>query len=755
MRKLATVSFSFATALFISRYFLPFDLLLIFGGAATLCSLTGLFFKNLTRLRIIIIFLSLAGGFGWSFFYTTVFVAPSRHLHEQTATVSAIITDFPVARNRGFRVDATVRQDNAPSVSARLYYNQLIDLKPGDEVEFTARFRRTDENDDGDRFDFLSSRGIFLSAYVSGSIEVLNSETKFRYIPRILSGLIAEKIDEIFPDDVSAFMQALLTGHREQLNRDVAMNSALSGSGIIHIVSISGMHVAFLMGFLGVIVKDRRLFAFWGLPLLFVFTAMCGFTPAVTRAAIMQACLICAPIFRRERDSITSLSAALLLLLFVNPYAIASVGLQLSFSATLGIMLFSSGINHTLITPLRTTGLYRQRIPKFILNYLISGFATTIGALIFTFPLTAIHFGYVSLISPLTNLLTLWAVSIAFPLGLIAAILAFIHTYLAMLIVFPLTFLIRYIIFIARSLAAVPYSAVYSSNAPIMFWLGYVYILFITLPLLKARLRQYLYPVCTAVILLCLLLLITPLAANESGTSITVLDVGQGLSVALTTSEHTAIIDCGSISGENAGAIAHEYLINRGRTVIDLMIITHFHSDHVNGIEFLLSRMSVSTLAVPDPEGSFLAEDIIQLARRRGTDIIYVTETLSVSLGDLEIVLYPPLGTGDENEKGVSILTMGDINALITGDMNSSSERALLRFAAIPKLDVLVVGHHGSRHSTSEELLSATTPTISVIPVGRNSFGHPTDEVLDRLTQSGSIIYRTDHMGHVTVRSGD
>ena len=751
MRKLATASFSFAIALFISRYFLPFDWLLIFSGAMAACSLIGLLFKNLTRLRIIIIFLSLAIGFGWSFFHTTMFVAPSRHLHEQTATVTAIITDFPVARNRGFRVDGTIRQDNAPAVNARLYYNQSIELRPGDTVEFTARFRRTDENDYGDRFDFLSSRGIFLSAYVAGNINVIDSETTLQHYPRILSGRISEKVGEIFPDDISHFMQALLTGHREQLNRDVALNSALTGSGIIHIVSISGMHVAFLMGFLGLLIKDRRLFAFWGIPILLLVMAMTGFTPAVTRAGIMQIFLICAPIFRRERDSITSLSAALLLLLIVNPYAIASVGLQLSFSATLGIMLFSSGINHKLISPLRTTRIYRKRIPKCVLNYLISGFATTIGALIFTFPLTAVHFGYVSLISPLTNLLTLWAVSIAFPLGLIAGILAFIHTYLAMLIVFPLTFLVRYIIFIARTLASVPYSAVYSTNAPIMFWLAYVYILFIALPLLKARLRQYLYPTCTAIILLCLIILITPIAANESGTAITVLDVGQGLSVAITTNEHTAIIDCGSISGENAGAIAHEYLLSRGRTVIDLMIITHFHSDHVNGIEFLLSRMTVGALAIPDPEGSFLADDIIQLARRRGTDIIYVTEALNVSLGCLELMLYPPLGAGDENERGLSILTMGEINALVTGDMNSSSERALLRFAAIPELDVLVVGHHGSRHSTSEELLAATTPAVAVIPVGRNSFGHPTDEVLGRLYQFGSTIFRTDHMGHVTV----
>jgi len=242
-----------------------------------------------------------------------------------------------------------------------------------------------------------------------------------------------------------------------------------------------------------------------------------------------------------------------------------------------------------------------------------------------------------------------------------------------------------------------------------------------------------------------------PVANNNS---VTVLDVGQGMSVVVVSDDFTMVVDCGSNSSNNAGEITHEFIMNLGRTTIDILAITHFHSDHVNGIEFLLSRIAVSSLAIPDPDGSFIAGDIIELARKRGTDIIYVTETLSVTLGDTKVFLYPPLGDGDENERGLSVLTLGDVTALITGDMNSSSERSLLRFAALPKLDLLVVGHHGSRHSTSEELLSALLPDIAVIPVGRNSFGHPNPETLDRLERYGAVIYRTDELGHVTVYGG-
>jgi len=248
-------------------------------------------------------------------------------------------------------------------------------------------------------------------------------------------------------------------------------------------------------------------------------------------------------------------------------------------------------------------------------------------------------------------------------------------------------------------------------------------------------------------------MLISPLATTAAtNNSLTILDVGQGMSVVLTSGENTMVVDCGSNSTRNAGETAHEFLMNLGRTAIDLLVITHFHDDHVNGIEFLLSRVTVSALAVPDPDGSYLAEDIIELARKRGTVIMYVTEILSVKLDETTVYLYPPVGVGDENERGISVLTVGEVTTLITGDMNSSTERSLLRYTTLPKLDVLVVGHHGSRHSTSDELLNATMPDIAVIPVGRNSFGHPAQEVLNRLSRIGAIIYRSDEHGHVTIR---
>ena len=753
MRKLATAAFSFAAAMLISHYLLPYNTLPICFAASAAASLTGLLFRSHIRYRILITLLSLAAGFIWSWAFTAIYAIPAGRLHMQTTSVTATVTGYPSATARGYRVDGSIHQEKAPSAGARLYYFNETNLKPGDIIAFTARFNRTDGMEDSERIDALSSRGVFIAGYVSGDISITGSESQLRYFPQRLAVAVADMIDILFDDDVSPFIKALLVGKRDELNRDIALTTAFSASGISHVVAISGMHVAFLMGFLATIVKNKRLFAFIGIPVLLLFMAMTGFTPSVTRAGIMQAFLICAPIFKRESDSLTSLSASLLVLLAVNPYSIASVSLQLSFAATLGIILFTGKIDAAVMDSLHESKLCKNKIIKSVVTFIISSLATTIGALVFTIPLMAIHFGVVSLISPVTNLITLWAVSLAFPMGIVACIFGFIALPLGSIAAFPVAYAARYVIFAAQTMAGLPFSVVYSSNAYIIIWLAYVYILCITLPLLRARAKQYLLPCCLAVVTLCAILLLSPFLTGTSDSSITVLDVGQGLCVVISSGENTAVVDSGSSSGEDAGFIAHEFLSNRGRTSIDLLIITHFHSDHVNGVEFLLTRISISALAIPDPEGSYLADDVINLARRRGTDIIYVTEMLHVSLGDMELVLYPPLGSGnDENERGLTILCLGAVRALITGDMNSSGERTLLRFADLPTINVLVVGHHGSRFSTSEELLAAVIPEIAIISVGRNSYGHPTKDTLERLERYFVNVFRTDQLGHVNVK---
>ena len=128
---------------------------------------------------------------------------------------------------------------------------------------------------------------------------------------------------------------------------------------------------------------------------------------------------------------------------------------------------------------------------------------------------------------------------------------------------------------------------------------------------------------------------------------------------------------------------------------------------------------------------------------------------MTLEFGDAVLTLYAPLGSGGTNEEGLSLLCRaGEVSILITGDADEEVEGLLVKYGRLPEVDVLVVGHHGSRYAASEELLSAVCPETAVISCGYNTYGHPAPETLLRLSEAGCDIYRTDLQGTVTISVG-
>ena len=131
-------------------------------------------------------------------------------------------------------------------------------------------------------------------------------------------------------------------------------------------------------------------------------------------------------------------------------------------------------------------------------------------------------------------------------------------------------------------------------------------------------------------------------------------------------------------------------------------------------------------------------------------DVVYVEKEGAFPMGQASLRLYPPLGEGDLNEQGLTVLcSAGDYDVLITGDMAGSTEKKLTERYPLPDIELLVVGHHGSKYSSTKEFLEAVRPETAVISVGDNSYGHPTDEALLRLMAAGCEIYRTDLQGNI------
>lgn len=753
MRKLATAAGAYLISALAAHYLLPSHMLLPLAAACAVLSLPALLFSSQVRMRIMIILLSAAVGLAWYHGYNEIKLAPARALYGVTDTVTITAADYPSETSYGVSFDARLHTDGR-AVSTRVYADaELAGLQPGDTVTVTARLAPSDTVR-GSGTDRFTSRGIYLLAYMAGEAEV-TPYSGHGYAAKRLSRSILAKVDEIFPEDTRGFVKALILGDTAELNSDSALRGAMATAGISHVVSVSGMHVAFLLSFVSLFIRRRKLLPAIGIPVILLFMAAVGFRAAVVRAGVMQIFLLIAPLLRRENDAPTTLSAALLLLLLINPNAVGSVSLQLSFAATLGIILFTGRLYRAMTAGLkkRGGGIAAQAL-RGVLRAIAGGVSSSLGALAFSVPLSALHFGYVSLVSILANLLILWAVQLVFIGSFFAVAAGFVFTPAGALAGALISAPVRFIFGVAYTLSGFPFAALHLSNPLLLIWLVYVYVMVIILLAFKVKARTALYPVCLSIMSLCAVLVITAVSFDTNGMSVTALDVGQGQSIVVSSGSKTVMIDCGSSSGENAAKIANAHLRSRARTSVDLLVLTHYHDDHAAGVLELITRIPVAAIAAPYPDerSGTLPEEIIALATEKNIDIIYVTESMQLDVSGTLITLLAPIGSDSENERGLTVLcTSGDYDALITGDMSAELERQLLRTYSLPDTELFVAGHHGSRYSTCDTLLDAVTPEVCIISVGHNSYGHPAEETLARLSERAIAVYRTDIDGSVTI----
>ena len=185
---------------------------------------------------------------------------------------------------------------------------------------------------------------------------------------------------------------------------------------------------------------------------------------------------------------------------------------------------------------------------------------------------------------------------------------------------------------------------------------------------------------------------------------------------------------------------------------LDTLILTHYDTDHVNGVEELLALLPVKTLLVPDTaDDSGVRERVLLAAAAHGTAVEIVTDTYTIPMGESTLQVYSTEGGETDNDSGQVLLCSRDPHdLLITGDLDAAGERRLLEVRQLPDIDILAVGHHGSASSTCEDLLDALEPETALISVGSgNSYGHPADETLRRLRKIGADIYRTDLQGTI------
>lgn len=757
MRVLATIGFSFSAGVFLAAL-LPWNGWQLYAaGGILLLALAWLFAARKQKYfrRGLLILLPLAVSLAYFAGYDHLVRQPIEDRCGAASDFAATVCDWPQATERGARV--TVELEGYHRARAVLYGEaELLAARPGDTVTGTAQWQSAAHFDSDDVTHF-NARGVYALLYGREDVRLSAGDgDALRWLPQRAGKAFREKVAAIWDDPrVSGFLTAELTGDKSAM--DDGDYLAMQETGLAHLFAVSGLHCAFLVTLLALLISRRqRLLCAVTIPLLLFYMVMVGMSPSVVRACIMQIFLLIAPLFRRGSDPLTSLAAALLVILLCNPFAAASVSLQLSFSATLGMVLLSPRLYKLL------TGWYKGKCRplRTALCFVAANLSATLSAVVFTAPLTAWYFRIFVLVAPLSSLLAVPAAGWSFMAAFVTVLLGFVWLPLASLLGWISWALVRYILWIANGMMSWRYHAVYFTNPYLIYWLLFLYAAFIGCAATPDGKRKYLLASALSVLTLTAAIWVNRQDYQYGVLTALTLDVGQGESVILTSGGETALVDCGSSNSyKDPGGLAADTLHSMGVRELSAVVVTHYHADHTNGLYEVLRRIPVQTIYLPDIEDEYgVRERLVSLAEEKGAQVTYVTKETADTLGDTVLTIYPPVQSGgDLNELGLTALaSAGDFDLLITGDMSGSTEKKLVETYALPDIEVLVVSHHGSRYSSNIRFLKSVTPEAAVISVGDNNYGHPSEETLQRLLAVGADIWRTDQQGtiRITVNGG-
>nr|WP_295969525.1 DNA internalization-related competence protein ComEC/Rec2 [uncultured Bacillus sp.] len=565
-------------------------------------------------------------------------------------------------------------------------------------------------------------------------------------------------VESHFPKETVPLAVALLFGTDDLIAENIM--EQYRELGIVHLLAISGLHITIIVAIvyylllrLGVTREKSMLVLFICLPL---YGVLAGASPSVIRSVLMTMLLLLST-GRRDHSRVSVLdviSFTFLLYVFTAPYAIYNIGFQLSFIAVLSLLLSAPII------------LANCRHPLSLM------FSTSYISMICTAPVLLYSFFEFSIISLLVNLLYIPL----FNLILLPYVLfGFVLHLLIGDIVTPLLELLNGIIVrmneITAKVASLPWNtiALGRPEPPLLLLYGWgFFLLFVIWEAStkgKAKVRMLLLGVPCLLFSVQYILNHYPLEGE-----ITFLDVGQGdcIFIRLPLGKGQYVIDTGgsivfekeqwqirSDSYETGKDTVVPYLKSKGAVSIDKLILTHGDLDHAGGAQAVLQELKVKELVLPDvKEKNEVELRLIQLAKDRGVPVTFVHEGDSWKSGTYLFQVLSPKENGHIGGNDGSIVLyseLGGLTWLFTGDLEEEGEKKLLRDYPTLTADVLKVGHHGSKSSTSDAFIAQISPDTAVISVGENNlYQHPHPEVIEKLRRRNINILRTDQNGAIT-----
>ena len=637
-------------------------------------------------------------------------------------------------------------------------------LEPGNYLKLTGTYYKGREIRNPGEFDYnkyLNSLGISGTLNITGAknINLLSDESDF-FKSAIFSirKFLDSEIKSLHNEQTSSLLKGLLLADRSEI--DYVTKTQFINAGVIHVLAVSGLHVGFiaiiflfLFGRLNIYL--RSILTITGLLLFMLIT---GMPPSVFRATLMAVVIIIAFLFNRSTNLFNSLALAALIILVINPDELFNPGFQLSFSAVIGIALLYSPFEKFI---------NKLRLNSRVLRYIILFMAVSLSAQIGTLPFTLTYFGKLSVIALIANLFVIPIIAIIVGLGIFTLIinsfLPFIGIYFAAAndLVTKILFLIVEISGSADfSYISVRNFSLYDSL------LFYTFLLFLLYSLKSINRNAVKFAVLILVGLNFFFLssLDNSDLFKDGKLSVFAIDVGQGDAILVKFPEGTtALIDAGNVtpSFDNGERVILPLLEYLGIDKIDYGFVSHIDSDHYAGFISLVNAVVIKKIFKPEID-STLVKDVKfeKYLRKESVPIEYYKRgILKIDGARIYVLNNESISKNQEfstnNKSGVLKIVYGRTSFLFTGDIERKVEKIYAsNYKTFLDADVLKAAHHGSNTSSSSAFLNYVTPEMSIISAGiLNKFKHPSEEVVKRLENFGSEIYRTDKYGALIFES--
>jgi competence protein ComEC len=582
---------------------------------------------------------------------------------------------------------------------------------------------------------------------------------------------LLQRLDAAMPAAEAGLLKAMVLGDRSGLTPE--MTRAFLDSGTYHILAISGLNVSLLAGALFGLLRvcriSPRVAAGASAILVTLYAVLAGAGASVTRAAVMADVYLLAIVLDRRADMLNSLALSALALMWWNPRFVAEVGFQLTFLATLGIVL---------IVPVCHAKLAVMPRP---LRWVMDSVALTAAATAMTLPILAASFNRVSPAGLLANIPIVPLSGLITGLGTAAcAVLLAVPTGLQWLNAVN-GWLADALFALARQFGSWPWSSirVYTPTAGML--LCYYGALAVALAPIVAGPRgstrsSWRRWTRWGVVGCCLVLagqiswrLGRP--GDDGRVRLTVLDVGQGEAIYIAAPTNgRMLVDAGGMLGESFDVgerVIAPFLWHEWVSGLDVVVVTHSQSDHIGGLPTMLRTFRVGEVWTGGSLAVSPADVWIQeyLRHRRIPHRVVAAGDPPRRWGDIVVrVVHPGPADSDEtppgnrgesraNDRSVVLrVELGDQAALLAGDLERNGEAALLRSGATLAAQVLKVPHHGSRQSSTDAFIRAVRPDAALISVGhRNPFRHPHPDIVARYEAAGARVWRTDRHGAISV----